>query len=126
MYDEGIQDDLCLWSLSMTNLLVLEFYLRQDNFPSITLRTGAFNFNLGFSVLAHDLNSFYILFVNILGSTKLDIDSFREQGNNLHKKCHYREAIDKYSAAIKLLDGMSKKHLESEGLSENDLAILYR
>ena len=51
------------------------------------------------------------------------MDSLKDEGNALHKKRKYNQAVTEAIDAIKSLDAAA---MRAEGITRRDLAVLYR
>ena len=54
------------------------------------------------------------------------MDSLKDEGNALHKKRKYNQAVRKYTEAIDAIKSLDAAAMRAEGITRRDLAVLYR
>ena len=54
------------------------------------------------------------------------MDSLKDEGNALHKKRKYNQAVSKYTEAIDAIKSLDAAIMRAEGVTQRDLAVLYR
>ena len=57
---------------------------------------------------------------------KSRVDSLKDEGNALHKKRKFAQAVSKYTEAIDAIKNLDKATMRAEGVTQRDLAVLYR
>ena len=71
----------------------------------------------------HEARLIQSTFVEALKSR---VDSLKDEGNALHKKRKYAQAVSKYTEAIDAIKSLDAAAMRAEGITQRDLAVLYR